>query len=109
MAAQAGEGWCRVTRRVLKWTVPIDDHDHPIGSGPVVLVGSQNESWDVVQVWTDEADDPEIRSARVYGTGQPVPADDKHLGSVIVAPLVWHVFASDRTPRPPHLAESGES
>lgn len=89
-----------MSRQVLKWLVTVDDLDHPIGSGPVVLVGCQGSELGVVQVWTDETDVGVLssRSARVYGTGQPVPEDDEHLGSVIVEPLVWHVFAS---PRPP--------
>lgn len=29
-------------RKVLKWDVPVDDVDHPVGSGPVVLVACQH-------------------------------------------------------------------
>lgn len=87
-----------MTRRILKWDVPVDDHDHPIGFGDVVHVGCQGDQYSVVQVWTDEPnDEPVIRSARVYGTGQPIPADDEHIGSVIAGPLVWHVLTSSRT------------
>ena len=84
-------------RRVLKWDVPVDDRDHPIGSGPVVHVGCQHGPA-VVQVWTDEPDSESVRyrSARVYGTGHEVPLGDSHIGSVIEGPLVWHVFASTR-------------
>lgn len=87
-----------MTRRILKWPVPVDDRDHPIGGGPVVHVDCQNEQWDVVHVWTDEPLDDDIkpRSARVYGTGQQLPVDDHHVGSVVAGPLVWHVLASDR-------------
>lgn len=87
-----------MTRRILKWNVPVGDHDHPIGGGPVVHVACQNEQWDVVQVWTDEDDTMQPRSARVYGTGQPLPADDRHIGSVVAGPLVWHVLASSQGP-----------
>lgn len=86
-----------MTRRILKWTVPVDDRDHPIGGGPVVHVGCQNEQWDIVQVWTDEGDTIDPISARVYGTGQPLPTDDPCVGSVIAGPVVWHVLASKRT------------
>jgi hypothetical protein len=86
-----------MSRRVLKWNVPVDDQWHEIGSGPVVLVACQS-SVDTVQVWTDEPDSENIkmRSVRVYGTGHEVPLFDEHLGSVITAmgALVWHAFAA---------------
>lgn len=87
-------------RRVLKWNIPVDDQDHPIGSGPVVLVGCQNGDHRNVQVWTEEVEPITPRRARVYGTGQPLPGGDVHIGSVIaptVPPktLVWHVYASE--------------
>lgn len=80
--------------RVLKWNVPVDDKDHPIGAGPVVLVACQDGP-EVVQVWTVEDEGPcDRRRARVYGTGQAVPPDDLHIGSTVAArgALVWHVF-----------------
>lgn len=83
------------SRRILKWTVSVDDRDHPIGSGRVVLVACQFSSRSV-QVWTDEPHDTEVepRPARVYGTGQPLPADDEHIGSATTDNgLVWHVLA----------------
>lgn len=92
-----------MSRRVLKWQVPVDDRDHPIGGGPVVLVACQNDNAALVQVWTDEAnagDVADLRSARVFGTGQPILRTDEHIGSVVVGPLVWHVFASTRKPAP---------
>lgn len=83
-------------KRVLKWDVPVDDHDHPIGAGPVVMVHCQ---WTptVVQVWTEEAgEDVKMRRARVYGTGQAIEEGDVHLGSVVAVntSLVWHVYGS---------------
>lgn len=87
-------------KRVLKWTVAVDDHDHPIGSGPVVLVDVHPTlEHRAVNVWTEEdGGRPPTRRARVYGTGQPVQGTDQHLGSVQVitpagVPLVWHVYA----------------
>lgn len=87
-------------KRVLKWTIPVDDHDHPIGTGPVVLVACQHGPGSV-QVWTEESDGPdqEMRRARVYGTGHPVSDGDEHLGSVVASargdfPVVWHVYGS---------------
>lgn len=95
-------------RRVLKWVVPVDDQDHPIGSGPVVLtavqrLGNAETPAGFVTVWTEETGTPPaplLRSARVYGTGQPVPEHDEHIGSCIDGPLVWHVYASTRPPAP---------
>lgn len=93
-------------RRVLKWVVPVDDCDHPIGPGPVVLtavqrLGSAEVPAGFVTVWTDESEDRgPVRSARVYGTGQPVSEHDEHIGSCIDGPLVWHVFASTRPAAP---------
>lgn len=82
-------------KHVLKWNVPVDDQDHTIGGGKVVLVECQ-ASFDVVQVWTEEwrGVDPLERRVRVYGTGQPVPLHDEHVGSTVTAKggLVWHVF-----------------
>lgn len=86
-------------KRVLKWPVPVDDHDHPIGSGTVVHVGCQAGVVDVVQVWTEETDDTMAhvgRRARVYGTGQAIPKDDVHLGSALAGPFVWHVYRDAR-------------
>lgn len=103
-----------MSRRVLKWQIPVDDQHHPIGPGPVVLVTVQGPGeWrsadglsgrgagapvGVVTVWTDEWDTDGIppRAARAYGTGQPVPPGDVHLGSCLDGPLVWHVFAVGR-------------
>lgn len=83
-----------MARRVLKWAVPVDDHDHPIGGGPIVHVGTQGGDNTVVCVWTEESDTTLMatRRARVYGTGQPLPESDVHLGSVVAGPFVWHVY-----------------
>lgn len=83
-------------KRVLKWTVPVDDTDHPIGAGRVVLVACQDNPA-VVHVWTEERETkapPRTRRARVYGTGQPVEEGEHHIGSVVVsgADLVWHLY-----------------
>lgn len=89
------------TKRVLKWSVPVDDLDHPIGCGPVVHVACQAGVVDVVQVWTEETPRTtgQTRRARVYGTGQPIPDGDQHIGTALapVHPpktLVWHVYGS---------------
>lgn len=85
-----------MSRRILKWTIPVDDRDHPCGSGPVVHVDVQGNDTAVVQVWTDERDAEAVvlTSARVYGTGQPIPELDEVIGTALVlgGHLVWHVL-----------------
>lgn len=86
-----------MTRRVLKWRIPVDDRPHPIGPGQVLLVACQFGP-EEVQVWTEEDHEPlaaEQRQAIVIGTGQRVPDGYEHLGSVIAAGgvLVWHAYA----------------
>jgi len=83
-------------RRVLKWTVPVDDQSHHIGSGHVVHVACQGGP-DTVQVWTEEywvsdSDESNGRRARVYGTGHRIPEGWDHLGSVLCDGLVWHLY-----------------
>ena len=80
--------------RVLKWTVPVDDQWHPIGAGDVVHVACQMDGPFSVQVWTLEADNLEMRSACVFGTGQPLPDRVTHLGTALAnqGALVWHLF-----------------
>lgn len=93
-----------MTRRILKWTIPVDDCDHPIGAGPVVHVDVQGNDTGLVQVWTDETDADNIRdatSARVYGTGQPLPEHDEVVGTALAlgGALVWHVLRACPEPR----------
>jgi len=88
-----------VTKRVLKWVVPVDDETHLVGAGPLVHVGCQAGP-DQVMVWTEEDNAPsQTRAVRVYGTGHLIPDGAEHLGSVIApipglssASLVWHVY-----------------
>jgi hypothetical protein len=87
---------------VLKWHVPVDDHWHPIGPGPVVLTEMLQSDNHVVCVWTVEENadlnSMQARPAKVYGTGQEVPADCAHLGTCRDGRFVWHVFgATQRT------------
>lgn len=87
-------------KRVLKWSVEVDDQFHPIGGGRVVGVECQSgPAW--VQVWTEEASDtrPMTRTARVYETGQEVPRDMEHVGmAMTTGGLVWHVYVGDTIP-----------
>lgn len=81
-------------KRVLKWTVPVDDREHLIGSGKVVLVECQHDST-VATVWTEEVGaEPRLRKARAFATGQPLENSWEHVGSCMTpnGVLVWHVF-----------------
>lgn len=78
--------------KVLKWHVPVDDQDHRIGKGKIVLVACQYDAASV-QVWTEEdAEDEGHRLVRVFGTGHEVPTEYSHLGSAVSGPFVWHLY-----------------
>ena len=81
-------------KRVLKWSVPVDDKPHQIGSGKVVMVACQYGP-ESAQVWTEESGVGYDRQAQVYGTGHHIPGDWSHLGSAVAADgrLVWHLYA----------------
>lgn len=95
------------TRMVCKWTVPVDDQWHPIGAGPVLHVADQNQTGTSVQVWTEEPTGVHRThtAARVYATGQPLPGDAHHAGSVVTSGggLVWHLYrgTQERADREP--------
>jgi hypothetical protein len=79
--------------KVYKWNVPVDDHYHPIGSGKVVHVATLSAK--AVSVWTEHEDGSTAsRPARVYVTGQPIPDNEEHLGTVITTngKSAWHVY-----------------
>ena len=81
--------------RVLKWQVPVDDNEHQIGGGIVMLVASQYGDPAMVQVWTTEDGSDPNRIVRVFGTGQDVPEGSWWpIGSAMMAngQLVWHIF-----------------
>lgn len=98
-------------RRILKFIVKVSDEPTllpPNAFGPVVLVGHQpNRMYsDEIGVWIDtKATDEDLklptghrRKFVVKGTGHPLGegsdrrVEDRHVGSVIIDPYVWHVF-----------------
>lgn len=81
-----------MSKRVLKWRVPVDGQAHRIGGGPVALVAWQHHLVTEVVIWTEEGDPAPKRTVRVYGTGHPIPDTSRHLGSVVIEPYVWHVY-----------------
>jgi hypothetical protein len=79
--------------RIHKFTVPVDDQDHPVAlQGPVLHVGSQEHGQ--VQLWAMHyADvDPVPYTFRVVGTGQPFPDGMVYVGTACDGPLVWHLL-----------------
>lgn len=67
--------------------------DVPIG-GTILSVANQS---DRVMLWAmvNPTNPKEKRRIEIYGTGhniEPTPADRTFIGTVLVAPYVWHVF-----------------
>ena len=81
---------------VLRHEIPVDDQWHDVQlPGGIVHVATRKPH--AVEVWTFHYDgdpDPQVRTLRVYGTGQPIADDDiRYLGTAIVpgGALVWHL------------------
>lgn len=50
---------------------------------------------DKIALWfivNDEIRPDDVRQFHIVGTGQPIPAACKHIGSVRMSPYIWHVF-----------------
>ena len=76
------------SKRVLKWPVGLPgDAPDIVGGGPIAHVADGF-------VWTIEPQGSTKvwRKVLVYGTGDPVPADAVHIGTMMMGPFVWHVF-----------------
>jgi hypothetical protein len=93
-----------MSKRVLKWSVPVDNGHHEIGAGKVLHVHCQFTP-ELVQVWTEESEltKGSTRLAQVYGTGQEVPYDAAYLGTTVTGggALVWHLYEHQHTPAAP--------
>lgn len=81
--------------KIYRYEVPVDDVWHAIKlSGPVVHVDARKP--DVVEFWALDTNAPrELRGFRVFGTGQPLPGNVKHVGTALVGPLVWHLMEDE--------------
>lgn len=83
---------------IYRYEVPVDDqwHGHDL-SGSVLHVGCRNPR--VVEFWALHTGGFTVRRLfQVVGTGQPLPAGSRHVGTAI-APggrLVWHLVEADR-------------
>jgi hypothetical protein len=89
--------------RVLRWTVPVDDHTHEVGGGPVLHVASRETGR--VEVWTEEyvcdqtfETSAPKRQVQAFGTGQPLSSNNlrTHIGSALDGPFVWHLYSTGR-------------
>lgn len=81
-------------KRILKWSVQVDNAVHDIGGGPVVRAECQYGP-DSVQVWTCEVvDQVTTRRVKVVGTGQMFPDQAQPIATALAAEgrLVWHVI-----------------
>lgn len=90
-------------KRVLKWSIPVDDQPHTIGGGPVLRAECQSAP-DAVQLWTvedalnvHEDGQPCLcggREVQVVGTGQQFPSTWFPIATALAAggALVWHVI-----------------
>ena len=83
--------------KILRYEVRIDDTAHSVPAGPVVLVhphrqglGNRLEVW--IQVTEGEL---RTQTLRVFGTGQPIPAEWRALGSCVTGPFVWHLCGAE--------------
>lgn len=89
-------------RSVYRYEIPVDDQWWFIElSGPIIHVATREAR--CVEIWALTGDEPKARSFRVFGTGQPLPDDNKpdclaHVGSAVVpgGALVWHLFEAVR-------------
>lgn len=88
-------------KRVLKWTIPVDDQRHEMGAGRVIHVECQGTP-NTVQVWTEEVGkNVGTVEVQIYGTGHTYPDDGEAVGSTLIwvneTALVWHVVAFSST------------
>jgi hypothetical protein len=82
-----------VSGNILRYEIPVDDQWHPLQlSGDIVHVDSRNPR--VVELWAISGGPTATRGFRVFGTGQPLPDNVKHIGTAIPpgGQLVWHLL-----------------
>ena len=83
--------------KVLRYEVRIDDTAHSVPAGEVVLVHEHRQGLDNrVEVWIRVADgELRTQTRRVFGTGQPITAEWRPLGSCVAGPFVWHLCGAE--------------
>lgn len=82
-------------RRILKYTVPVDDQSHTFELTGDVLHVSPTPLGEVVEFWAEHDDEaPEfMRTYQVIPTGQEMPRCSRWIGTGRASrlKLVWHL------------------
>lgn len=84
-----------MTKRVLKWDIPVDDKAHQGGDTPVYVMCQDQGTYDTVQLWTlDHGEPVQNNLYQVFATGQPIPDGAKYVGTApaMGGNLIWHLF-----------------
>lgn len=82
-------------RQMLRWAISVDDQWHPLAlTGDPVAVAAIG-AWSV-EFWAENrpGSEPSQRWFRVFGTGHPLPADARWVGTCdrTEGGLVWHLY-----------------
>ena len=101
-----------MNKRVLRYVIGIDDTEHEIPAGKVVMFGRGNANRTPgfehrIDVWVENLT-PEnwlmgpvhelpAMTVQVFGTGQPIPPAFEWLATCIDGHLVWHLYRTDPT------------
>jgi hypothetical protein len=82
-----------VKRQMHRYAVPVDDQRHrfSLTCSPVAVAAADI---DRVEFWAEDTDDAGmIRAFQVFGTGHPLPADARWVGTCQrISGLVWHLY-----------------
>lgn len=83
--------------KVLRYEIRIDDTAQRVPEGQVVLVHAHRQGLgNRLEVWIQVAEgELRTQTLRVFGTGQPIPAEWRPLGSCVAGPFVWHVCGGE--------------
>jgi hypothetical protein len=84
-----------IHKHVLEWTHDCVNRLTLQGFAKLIHVDRDTREPDAIALWfivNDELRPSEVRTFHIVGTGHPVPARTKHVGSVIMKPYAWHVF-----------------
>lgn len=83
--------------KVLRYEIRIDDTAQRVPEGQVVLVHEHRQGIDSrLEVWIQVAEgELRTQTLRVFGTGQPIPAEWRPLGSCVAGSFVWHVCGGE--------------
>lgn len=84
-----------MTRVVWKWPVVVGGFtaiqvpvDAPVALVAIDPLSGRPAVWIEQEVAAERVE----RKFRIYGTGEPITVDDRHVGSVVDRGFVWHVY-----------------